>query len=150
MLLPLDFFLPRYPLKGWQQKGKTPWKGLFAQRNNNLLSRSVGEKQNQPNMQTKKFLTVPAIALSLFGLSATNPSAPEKALTEECKQCGVTNTQVSDYLRNCSHHHTVFYVQDIPGSCNSSAGIENCGTATVFVSGGAIIGHADNGIGGCQ
>jgi hypothetical protein len=59
------------------------------------------------------------------------------------KQCGITNAQITTYLQNCSHHHTVTYVQDIPGTCNSKAGIENCGTATVYVSDGIIVGHSD-------
>ena len=59
-------------------------------------------------------------------------------------QCGVTNAQITSYLQNCSHHHTVSYVQDILGTCNSQAGIENCGTATVYVQDGMIIGHTDN------
>jgi hypothetical protein len=38
----------------------------------------------------------------------------------------------------------VKWVRDISGSCNSQAGIENCGTATVYVSEGIIVGHDDN------
>src|ERR1051325_3421461 len=65
---------------------------------------------------------------------------------EECLQCGVTNAQIQTYLETCSHHHTVYWIQDIPGTCNSRAGIENCDNATVYVSGGAIIGHTDAGL----
>ena len=59
------------------------------------------------------------------------------------KPCGVTNTQIANYLKNCSHHHTVYWVRDITGTCNSLAGIESCDQATVIMSDGSIIGHQD-------
>ena len=58
-------------------------------------------------------------------------------------QCGVSNADIASYLQNCSHHHTVYSVWDIPGTCNSNASIENCKIATVYVSDGIIIYHVD-------
>ena len=60
-------------------------------------------------------------------------------------QCGVSNAQIISYLQCCPHHHSACCVVDIPGTCNSTASIENCGTATVFVQDGIIVGHTDNG-----
>ena len=64
-------------------------------------------------------------------------------------QCGVTNAQITTYLQECSHHHTVYSVWDVIGTCNSKASIENCKTSTIYVSEGIIIGHSDSGVGGC-
>lgn len=95
-------------------------------------------------MKTKQLFLSSAILLAVFCLSATSVSVSAK---EKTKQCGVTNTQIQRYLEGCSHHHTVYWVSDISGTCNSLAGIENCGTATVFVSEGIIVGHSDaNGV----
>jgi hypothetical protein len=105
-------------------------------------------------MKTSKqiSLTVMVLLAILIATAATFPSKKEsrkkalkiERLTPELqKQCGITNAQITTYLQNCSHHHTVRYVQDIPGSCNSTAGIENCGVATVIVSDGIIAGHSD-------
>ncbi len=58
-------------------------------------------------------------------------------------QCGVSNAQIQRYLETCPHHHTVYAVWDVPGTCNSKAATENCGTATVYVSDGIIIYHND-------
>ena len=92
-----------------------------------ILIASAGKNPGPESKRAVKTITVTASGAS----------------DEECKQCGVTSAQVIEYLQNCSHHHTVSWVSDIPGTCNSSAGIENCGTATVYVSGGSIIGHQD-------
>ena len=59
------------------------------------------------------------------------------------KQCGVTNAQITSYLQNCSHHHTVYWVRDITGTCNSLTGIENCNRATAIVSHRSITSHQD-------
>lgn len=59
-------------------------------------------------------------------------------------QCGVSNAQIISYLDNCPHHHSACCVVDIPGTCNSTANIENCGTATVYVIDGSIVGHLDS------
>ena len=92
-------------------------------------------------MKTTKIFT--AAALLVFAAMSMG-AVPAK---EETKQCGVTNAQIQRYLETCSHHHTVYSVWDVPGTCNSKATIENCKTATVFVSEGEIIGHMDaNGI----
>jgi len=85
-----------------------------------------------------------AAALLVFAAMSMGASSSKKV------QCGVSNAQIIDYLKNCSHHHsTACCVQDIPGTCNSTAQIENCGIATVYVSNGVIVMHADNGFGGC-
>jgi len=61
-------------------------------------------------------------------------------------QCGVSSTQIIDYLKGAPHYHSyACCVVDIPGTCNSTATIENCGTATVYVQNGIIIGHLDHG-----
>ncbi|MBI3500776.1 MAG: hypothetical protein HY063_03195 [Bacteroidetes bacterium] len=92
------------------------------------------------------------LALGLFAISAGKAVKPvtkkvSAGNASELKQCGVSNAQITSYLQNCSHHHSVFWVSDIPGTCNSNAGIENCGTATVYVTDGVIVGHVDaNGI----
>ena len=84
-------------------------------------------------MKTKKLLSAAAIILAAFSMGAKRV------------QCGVSNAQIISYLVNCSHHHTsACCVVDIPGTCNSKASIENCGTATVYVVDGAIIGHLDS------
>jgi hypothetical protein len=87
-----------------------------------------------------RFFSAAIVALALTTVSAKL----KDETTTTCKQCGVTNAQITTYLQECSHHHTVFAVHDIPGSCNSSADIEDCGTATVYVSGGSIIMHLDS------
>ena len=61
----------------------------------------------------------------------------------QVKQCGFTNAQITSCLQNCSRHHTVYWVRDITGTCNSLAGIESCDQATVYVSDGSIVGHTD-------
>ena len=106
-------------------------------------------------MKTSKQIgfAVAVLLAILIGTAGTPPTAKEakhkktakiEKLTPELqKQCGITNTQITTYLQTCSHHHTVRYVRDIPGTCNSEAGIENCGTATVYVSDGIIVGHGD-------
>ena len=100
-------------------------------------------------MKTTKIMLVSAIMFAVMSLNATRITEPVKsdasAQYNMVKQCGVSNDQITTYLQNCSHHHTVLWVRDITGTCNSLAGIENCGTATVYVSGGAIIGHDDAG-----
>lgn len=100
-------------------------------------------------MKTKQLLLIPALLFAFFCVSATiNGTNPEKKepKAETMVQCGVNNAQIVSYLQNCSHHHTVTGdVVDIPGTCNSKVPIENCKTATVFVSDGQIIGHADAG-----
>ena len=93
-------------------------------------------------MKTKKILLGSMALLAFLVISAAKPVASSN---EECKQCGVSNSQIIEYLKNCSHHHSsACCVVDIPGTCNSTASIENCGTATVFVTGGSIIGHSDS------
>jgi hypothetical protein len=102
-------------------------------------------------MKTPKFLLVAATMFAVITLNATRIKEPArifaitKANYSKVKQCGVSNEQITSYLQNCSHHHSVSWVRDITGTCNSTAGIENCGTATVYVSEGAIINHTDNG-----
>ena len=100
-------------------------------------------------MKTIKFLLTSLVMMAVLTVSATRTTESTSPESTEMKQCGVSNSQISTYLRNCSHHHTVYWVQDISGTCNSLAGIENCGTATVYVSDGVIIYHADN-IGSCN
>lgn len=85
----------------------------------------------------KKLFLITTLALGLFAISAT-PVANSKV------QCGVSNAQIIAYLQGAPHYHPyVCCVQDIPGTCNSKATIENCGTATVFVVDGIIVSHAD-------
>jgi len=89
----------------------------------------------------KKLFLATALALGLFAISAT-PLAKSKV------QCGVSNAQIIAYLQGAPHYHPyVCCVTEIPGTCNSKATIENCGTATVFVQDGIVVGHSDaNGI----
>ena len=94
----------------------------------------------------KVLLTSLAMMLSVVLLSsATNPTEPTAIVltSESSQQCGVTNAQITTYLQECSHHHTVYWVQDISGTCNSLAGIENNKAATVIVQSGIIVGHSD-------
>ena len=83
----------------------------------------------------KKIFLSATLLLGVFAISAT-PAKESKV------QCGVSNDQIAYYLQTCSHHHTVYWVRDITGSCNSSAGIES-GTAIVYVSNGIIVNHDD-------
>jgi len=99
-------------------------------------------------MKTQKLFLSLAVVLSFLTVSATNPhNASTTKVEEECLQCGVTNAQITEYL--VSKGHTVYSVWDIPGTCNSGANIENCMTATVYVSGGRIIGYSTSS-GFCQ
>jgi hypothetical protein len=93
-------------------------------------------------MKPTKLLLASAILLAVFCVSATSSTT---SASDEMLQCGVTNAQITTYLQECSHHHTVYWVQDIVGTCNSKAGIENVGTATVYVSNGIVISHTDSG-----
>ena len=86
-------------------------------------------------MKTKKLFLASALLMGMFAVSATSATKV---------QCGVTNAQITSYLQTCSHHHTVYSVSDIPGSCNSSANIDGGRTATVFVANGIVIGHSDS------
>ena len=99
-------------------------------------------------MKTTRMLLVSAILFAVMSLNATRVTAPASsnaaAEFNTVKQCGVSNSQITSYLQNCSHHHTVYWVRDITGSCNSEAGIENCKKATVFVENGIIVGHQDS------
>lgn len=88
-------------------------------------------------MKTKKMIGICAIALGLFALSAA-PANESKV------QCGVSEDQIRSYLENGPHHHTTYWFRDIPGTCNSQVGIENCKIATVYVSDGTIITHLDS------
>lgn len=96
-------------------------------------------------MKTIKFLLTSLVMMAVLTVSATRTTESTSPESTEIKQCGVSNSQISNYLRNCSHHHTVNWVQDISGTCNSLAGTGGCSTATVFVVDGAIISHTDNG-----
>ena len=84
----------------------------------------------------KKLFLTTAVALAVFSMG----EASSKKV-----QCGVSNAQIKSYLETGSHHHTVYSVSDVPGTCNSKANIENCGTSTVFVFNGIIVGHSDSG-----
>lgn len=100
-------------------------------------------------MNTKRTLLTSLAMMLLVVLitGATYPTEPSKtegSAGTALVQCGVTNAQITTYLQNCPHHHTVLWVENIPGTCNSLAAIENCGTATVYVNDGSIIGHLDN------
>ncbi|HKZ66464.1 MAG TPA: hypothetical protein VJ111_08925 [Chitinophagaceae bacterium] len=114
-------------------------------------------------MKTKKFFTAAVLALGLFALSATaplnpptggkpeNPSAVIPPSGDEgALQCGVSNEQITAYLQGAPHYHTVYSVWDIPGTCNSNASIESCQIATVYVSGGRILGHVHSSGGICE
>ena len=99
-------------------------------------------------MKIQKLFLATTLLLSVFAISAKGPSETMKPKAKETIQCGVSSAAIIEYLKTCSHHHTsACCVVDIPGGCNSTATIENCGTATVFVSNGIIVGHSDsNGI----
>jgi hypothetical protein len=96
-------------------------------------------------MKTTKFFIISAAILGLFAISSfsTESSAVRSAEPAAIVQCGVSNAAIKEYLETCSHHHTVYNVWDVPGTCNSKATIENCYTATVYVSDGIVIGHMD-------
>lgn len=105
-------------------------------------------------MKTKKMIGICAIALasvapSLKGENRNN-SSPSGDGDAAALQCGVSNAEIQRYLETCSHHHTVYSVWDVPGTCNSKANIENCQIATVYVSGGFIITHLDAPTGICE
>ncbi|TAL61176.1 MAG: hypothetical protein EPN85_05555 [Bacteroidetes bacterium] len=99
-------------------------------------------------MKTIKFLLTSLVVMAVLTLSASRVTEPAKselsANFEAVKQCGVSNAQITLYLTGGHHHHTVYWVQDIPGTCNSRAGIEGCSTATVYVVDGSIVGHLDS------
>ena len=96
-------------------------------------------------MKTQKLLLTLSLILAIFCVSATNGKETEKKEPKaEMVQCGVTNSQIYNYLVNCSHHHSVGDITDIPGTCNSKAVIESCKTATVYVVEGIIVGHQDS------
>ncbi len=97
-------------------------------------------------MKTIKFLLTSLIMMAVLTLSATRVTESTNPESTEMKQCGVTNLQITTYLRGAPHYHTVYWVQDIPGTCNSLAGIGGCSTATVYVQSGSIIGHADSNV----
>jgi len=114
-------------------------------------------------MKTTKLFFAAAILLGMFAISATaplnpptggkpeNPSAVIPPSGDEgALQCGVSNAEIQRYLETCSHHHTVYSVWDIPGTCNSNASIESCQIATVYVSGGRILGHVHSSGGICE
>jgi len=94
-------------------------------------------------MKTIKILLTSIVMMAVLTVSATRITESTSPESTEVKQCGVSNAQISTYLRTCSHLHVVYWVQDIPGTCNSKAGIEGCSTATVYVVEGQIVGHAD-------
>lgn len=95
-------------------------------------------------MKKTKILLTALVMMAMLTVSATRTPDSTSPESTVIKQCGVSNSQISAYLRTGSHHHTVYWVQDIPGTCNSLAGIEGCGTATVYVVEGSIVGHLDN------
>lgn len=98
-------------------------------------------------MKTIKILLTSLTMMLVLTVDATRTSNSTSPHSTEVKQCGVSNETITKYLERSSHQHTVYWVQDIPGTCNSLAGIENCGTATVLVQNGNIIAHTDaNGI----
>jgi len=71
-------------------------------------------------MKIKKVLT--AITIIAFAVLSTGAKRI---------QCGVSNAAIIAYLKGAPHYHPyACCVVDIPGSCNSTATIENCGTAT--------------------
>lgn len=90
-------------------------------------------------MKTIKSLLLSCMMITALTINATEPNS---AATAEVKQCGVTNAQITTYVQGLGH--TVLWIRDISGTCNSTVGIENCSTVTVFVSEGIIMGHADN------
>ena len=94
----------------------------------------------------KLLLTSFTLMMTVITVGATHTAESTSPESTVVKQCGVTNAQISSYLRNCSHHHVPGAITDIPGSCNSSVVIENCLTSTVFVSEGIIVGHQDYGV----
>ena len=94
-------------------------------------------------MKKINFISAFLLVASFLSVSATNGKTDGAVKNDEILQCGVSNSQIKSYLEEGSHHHTVLWVSDIPGTCNSKAGIENCGTATVFVQNGIIVGHQD-------
>lgn len=84
----------------------------------------------------KKLFLTSVIALGMCAISAT-PAKESKV------QCGVSEDIIRSYLQDGPHHHTTTWFQDLRGSCNSNVGIENNGTATVYVDNGIIVGHSD-------
>ncbi|MBI3500344.1 MAG: hypothetical protein HY063_00970 [Bacteroidetes bacterium] len=122
-------------------KTKKLWLCILRRSPMGLLRESFGP--------TKSGFLTAILALGLFAISAGKAVKPvtkkvSAGNASEMKQCGVTSAQIISYLVNCSHHHTsACCVVDIPGTCNSNASIENCGTATVYVTDGIIVGHID-------
>lgn len=94
-------------------------------------------------MKTIKILLTSCVMMLVLVAGASRTAESSSPTSTEIKQCGVSNAQITAYLQDCAHHHTVYWVQDIPGTCNSLAGIESCGTATVYVQNGRIIAHGD-------
>lgn len=94
-------------------------------------------------MKTAKILITSCIMMLVLTVGATRTAESTSPESTAVKQCGVSNAQIKAYLQEHPHHHTVYWVQDILGTCNSSAGIEGCGVATVIVFEGNIITHSD-------
>ena len=96
-------------------------------------------------MKKTKLFLASALMLTVFSVSATRSTETIKSSAEEkwteCKSCGVSDAQIASYVRALGH--TVYSVVDIPGTCNSTANIENCQSMVVYVQAGIIIGHSD-------
>lgn len=96
-------------------------------------------------MRTTRVLLTSLIMTAVLSLGATRTTGTvETKNTGESTRCVVTLAQMQDYLGSCSHHHTVYWIQYIPGSCDGLAGIEGGQTATVHVENGIIINHQDS------
>lgn len=83
------------------------------------------------------------LAMGMFAISATNPSNGKSEIKPEESQLRVSAQDVLNYLQGAPHYHWACCAEPIPGTANWTAQIEEGGTATVYVSGGSIVGHAD-------
>jgi len=89
-----------------------------------------------------------AIVLAMFApplKGASHNPDKEKANSGISFSRLITAEEILNYLRGAPHYHPyACCAAPIPGTSNWIATIENCGTATVFVQNGIIIGHQDH------
>lgn len=91
----------------------------------------------------KKLVLTATLAMGLFAISATNPAIEKPEVKSEENQLRVSAQDVINYLTGAPHYHWACCAELIPGTSNWTAQIEEGGTATVYVSNGIIVNHAD-------
>lgn len=96
-------------------------------------------------MKMIKNVATMCLLLAMMGF-LTGFNSPSTRIYETNESVGVTEQEVLNYLQGAPHYHWACCAEEIPGTNNWIANIENCGTATVYVSNGRIISHHDNNV----